>query len=445
MRTRTTLITIARVSAVLLAVALGLGVMKTMALSNPLPMVQAAPDAVHLSQTTATKEECPGEATLTYVTTEDNENNSYTGYADGDMGSEPPCIFRTDDRHPIEFNINVPSLPPYFSTAWLSLIVWNVAEEHPDCPEVDEVHFNEHLVGYLRGAYETFSTSGPYGIDPAWVQEGNNLVEVYVNTTGCLVQGEERWCVGVKQGTLQLEGSEGAAWKREFFKSPECWPPGSTGYVYVEVDTDLPSQEVMVEINVLDPQGYVLVGYSETKVIHGTENDAFMPGLPIPSYAQPGEYTIQVIIYDTCSGTIQEINEHPVPINCVTVTTTPTHTPTRTPTRTPTSTLTATPTPTLTSTPTPTLTPTPICGDVAPSAECDGVVDVKDFILLLNYVGHPGEYPLCCEGCGDVSPSAQCDGVIDVGDFILLLNYAVHPGEYHLCCEAASATTAAPR
>ena len=52
MRTRTTSITIARVSAVLLVVVLLLGVMSTMALSIPLPKVRAAPDTVHLSQTT---------------------------------------------------------------------------------------------------------------------------------------------------------------------------------------------------------------------------------------------------------------------------------------------------------------------------------------------------------------------------------------------------------
>lgn len=79
-----------------------------------------------------------------------------------------------------------------------------------------------------------------------------------------------------------------------------------------------------------------------------------------------------------------------------------------------------------------------LCGDVAPSDGCDGVVDVKDTTLLLNYVGHPGEYSLCCDACGDVSPSTGCDGIIDVGDFILLLNYVAHPGEYHLCCEAAA-------
>ncbi|MGC9335930.1 MAG: hypothetical protein ACP5JJ_17425, partial [Anaerolineae bacterium] len=82
------------------------------------------------------------------------------------------------------------------------------------------------------------------------------------------------------------------------------------------------------------------------------------------------------------------------------------------------------------------------CGDVAPAAGCDGVVDVKDAILLLNYVGYPGSYSLCCETCGDVSPSEGCDGVIDVGDFILLLNYINHPGEYELCCEGEAAATA---
>jgi hypothetical protein len=83
------------------------------------------------------------------------------------------------------------------------------------------------------------------------------------------------------------------------------------------------------------------------------------------------------------------------------------------------------------------------CGDVAPSAACDGVVDMHDFILLLNHVGYPGEYPLCCEVCGDVAPSAGCDGVLDVGDFILLLNYVFHPDQYQLCCGAAPGTAAA--
>ncbi|KPL15270.1 MAG: hypothetical protein AMJ93_16745, partial [Anaerolineae bacterium SM23_84] len=175
---------------------------------------------------TPTTTECPGATTRTYVTTQDNENNSHTGYADGDMGPDPDCIFRNDSRHPIEFNIYVPSLSPPFSWATLSLRVWDVDEEAQDCPERDTVYFNGNFVGYLRGANDTWSTSGPYDINPSWVRQGNNLVEIQVNTTGCLgSQGQERWCVGVKQGTLQLEGGSGAAYKRSFFKSPECWPP----------------------------------------------------------------------------------------------------------------------------------------------------------------------------------------------------------------------------
>ena len=319
-------------------------------------------------------EDCDGSATLTYVVTEDNENNSHTGYPDDDMGgADPQCVHPHHSNHPIEFKINVTSPPPY-SDAWLSLRVWDVDEQDPDCPEVDEVYFNGRFAGYLRGADDTWSTSGPYFIDAAWIQQGDNLVEIQVNTTNCQFwdpdQGQyrSRWCVGVKQGTLQLEGASGAASKRSFAKFPDCWPPGSTGNVWVEVDTSLSSQEVMVEVNVLDSQNYVLVGDSQTKVIYGNQDDQFIFSLPIPSSASTGDYRIQVIIYDTCSHTIQEEQEHPVRINCVetvtvtptkTPTSTPTKTPTRTPTPTPTRTPTKTPTRTPTRTPTPTATPTP--------------------------------------------------------------------------------------
>jgi hypothetical protein len=75
-----------------------------------------------------------------------------------------------------------------------------------------------------------------------------------------------------------------------------------------------------------------------------------------------------------------------------------------------------------------------ICGDVAPYPDCNGIVNMGDVVLLLNYVGHPGEYELCCEWCGDVAPCPASDGVINMGDVVLLLNYVGHPGEYELCC-----------
>jgi hypothetical protein len=75
-----------------------------------------------------------------------------------------------------------------------------------------------------------------------------------------------------------------------------------------------------------------------------------------------------------------------------------------------------------------------LCGDVAPYPDCDYIVNMGDVILLLSYVGHPGEYELCCEFCGDVAPCPVSDDIINMGDVILLLSYVGHPGEYELCC-----------
>ena len=77
-----------------------------------------------------------------------------------------------------------------------------------------------------------------------------------------------------------------------------------------------------------------------------------------------------------------------------------------------------------------------MCGDVAPYPGCDSKIDWKDFMLLLNYVGHPDDYSLCCEWCGNVAPYPDCDDKIDWKDFMLLLNYVGHPDDYNLCCEA---------
>ena len=86
-----------------------------------------------------------------------------------------------------------------------------------------------------------------------------------------------------------------------------------------------------------------------------------------------------------------------------------------------------------------------ICGDVAPyDPGCDGEINMGDVALLHSYVGHPGEYSLCCEWCGDVAPYPNCNEEINMGDVSLLHSYVGHPGEYHLCCETTPSTTAAP-
>jgi len=65
-----------------------------------------------------------------------------------------------------------------------------------------------------------------------------------------------------------------------------------------------------------------------------------------------------------------------------------------------------------------------------------------DVSLLHSYVGHPGQYALCCEWCADVAPYPNCDSLINMGDVSLLHSYVGHPGEYSLCCESTSSVAA---
>ncbi|MGD8244836.1 MAG: VWA domain-containing protein, partial [Anaerolineae bacterium] len=306
-------------------------------------------------------QDCPGAAETAYITRRDNENNSHTGTPDGDMYADiSECIFRVDPLAPIEFNIVVPSLPS-FSEAQLNLYAWDVDEQGdpliPGCPERDAVYFNGHFAGYLTGANDVWSTSA-FNLDPSWVQQGNNLVQVYIDTLNCDYEGQPAWCTSIDWGQLVLGGGGGAAYIRSWAPDKTCYTPGSTANVLVEVDTSLSEQEVRVELNILDASNNNLVGRSETKTISGTANDAFLIPLPIPTWATTGDYTLQVIVYDTCSQTQNDYDETIIRIdpNCGTVTPVVTDTPT--PTATPTPTNTPTPTATPTNTPTPTATPT---------------------------------------------------------------------------------------
>jgi len=320
--------------------------------------------------------ECPGAAETVYLTTNDNENNSHTGTPDDDMYPPVQCIFRDHPLQPIEFNIVVPSLPS-FTIAQLSLYAWDVDEQGdpavPGCPERDAVYFNGHFAGYLTGATDVWSTS-IFNLDPSWVQQGNNLVEVHIDTLNCDYQGEPAWCTGIDWGQLVLGGGGGAASIYSAGTDRNCYLPGATVNVLVVLRTTLQSQEVRIEINIVDSSTppNTLVGTSETRTIYGPgqDNQVLIP-LTLPSDAAPGNYTVRIFVYDTCSNTQNDYTERTIEISetCETVTVTPTGTPTRTPTptstptptqtRTPTPTWTPTRTPTPTHTPTPTVTPTP--------------------------------------------------------------------------------------
>ena len=75
-------------------------------------------------------------AQATYYTNSDNENNAGTHVADNDMDVS---LGNANGIHPIEFNINVATLPQ--SSLALSMRALDVDEEDG---EVDEVYLNGH-------------------------------------------------------------------------------------------------------------------------------------------------------------------------------------------------------------------------------------------------------------------------------------------------------------
>ena len=226
-----------------------------------------------------------------------------------------------------------------------------------ECVERDEVYFNGEFVGYLIGADKTWSTS-VFAIAPSLIQQGNNLVQVYIDVDSC------DSCASVEWGQLALDGGGGAASIESVAPDRACYLLDSTANVTTTLRTTLASQEVRVEANVLNVANSYLVGTSETATIYGPDqdNELFL-SLDLPVGATAGHYTLQIIVFDTCSGTQNDYHQSTIRIDPVCETATPTPTDTLTPTSTPTSTPTCTPTGTITPntpTPTPTSTPTPV-------------------------------------------------------------------------------------
>lgn len=295
---------------------------------------------------------CPGVGNA-YITTEDNENNYDNGCPDEDLYPPAECIYRFDDRHPIEFNILVPSLPS-FRIAQLGIRAWDVDDggspaAPPECLERDEVYFNGEFAGYLSGADEVWGTS-IFEIDPSLIRQGKNLVQVYIDVDNCL------WCARVGWGQLVLDGGGRAASIYSVAPDRTCYLLGSTVNVSVVLRTTLASQEVRVEVNILDTANSYLVGTSKTATIYGPDQNNEIPlSLDLPVDATPGDYILQIIVFDTCSETQNDYHVSIIRIDpvCGTATPTPTNTPTSTLTPTSTSTPTGTPTVTPTTTPTP--------------------------------------------------------------------------------------------
>ena len=180
------------------------GLLLILALVAAVPAAADGPDGGSASNGPPPGEPAPPTAGPgLFVTTTDNEDNALTGNPDSDMGTDVwDSICNNDPIHPIEFNIENDIHP--VTAALLSILSYDVDTDYTEYPELDGVYFQGHYVGDLSGAAREWGVSS-FTIDPAWVQTGNNLVQIQVERNN---PGNDYWCANVRWGALEVEEEE---------------------------------------------------------------------------------------------------------------------------------------------------------------------------------------------------------------------------------------------
>ena len=132
----------------------------------------------------------------------------------------------------------------------------------------------------------------------------------------------------------------GTAFVRSAALDRECYAAGQMVGILVEVDTTLDSQNVRVELKLLDPSGTLVRVILRSFDTHGDEDDSFVESLALQRQAGSGTFRVEVTIYDVASGAQQDVWSAPLSVDrsCGTVTPVISETPTRTPTPTATTT-----------------------------------------------------------------------------------------------------------
>jgi len=233
----------------------------------------------------------------TYITKEDNENNAGTGTADNDMGvsGKGSCMYNTDSRHPIEFNIFVTGPLPT-SSAQLFLETWDV--DYPD--EINDVYFNNTKVGSTTGANNQWSNP-TFSIPLNLVQAGKNTIKVMVDT-----KNSGQWCTWVAQAQLIIDGGcQGSASCRYVNTNKGSYAPGENVQVTYEIDTTKTSQEIRVESNLKNPSGQIVAGMEKVYTTSGSGNDPQTVTLALPAAAPGGTYKAEVLVFDKATGVLE--------------------------------------------------------------------------------------------------------------------------------------------
>ncbi len=227
----------------------------------------------------------------TYMQDTDNENNSLTGTADGDMDN---YLYRANS--PIEFNIFMTGALPT-ENAVLTIYAYDVDEE---AGEINQVYFNGHFLGNMTGANDVWNTT-VFVLDKSWVKSGKNLVQynVDVNNAG--------WATAVDWGQLVIDGgSRGQADVAQIDYVDE-----TIGSSTVDVNVNVPVEIIVpgnfkIELNFKDPSGNVITSTARNftgSSVGQIVNQAY--ALSYPKNSSSGTYTVEAIVFETEGNTLQ--------------------------------------------------------------------------------------------------------------------------------------------
>jgi large repetitive protein len=224
-------------------------------------------------------------AQATYYQDTDNENNAHTHVADNDM---EVTFGNTDPEHPIEFNVNVATLPD--STAYITLRAYDVDEEQG---EQDDVYINGHLLGKLTGANNVWSVTS-FFIPKHFLVPGNNLVEVQVDTSGDATQ----WVVAVDWAQVLIDGG-GATDGDTHGVQITGWSVNA-GSVTINTSTSVHSitgGDYRLQISLIDPNDNAVTVLSQDFVA-AAGADVVRTANPVyPLASVSGTYTIQAQLF----------------------------------------------------------------------------------------------------------------------------------------------------
>ncbi len=89
------------------------------------------------------------------------------------------------------------------------------------------------------------------------------------------------------------------------------YAPGATVAVTYEIDTTATSQQIRVESNLVNPDGVIVAGTERNYTTSGSANDPKTVNLALPATAAGGAYKAQVLVFDATTGQLESTCEAP--------------------------------------------------------------------------------------------------------------------------------------